>query len=143
MVEYKFQCLCGETAGTFDSDNAKAKLICHCSDCRAVNSGGVAVKAFPFAPDDVHMTKSEHLKEYKLKDTVTKYFCGNCGTKLYNSNRFGLLVIQSEIIQDPGDDLKPEIHVCYAERVCDIRDDLPKFLDFPEAFGGTGKTAEE
>jgi hypothetical protein len=37
------------------------------------------------------------------------------------------------------DALKPTFHCWYKERVLNISDDLPKFSDTPEVFGGTGK----
>ena len=40
------------------------------------------------------------------------------------------------------DSVQPTAHVHYRERVLDIADDLPKFSDVPEAFGGTGKRVE-
>jgi hypothetical protein len=34
---------------------------------------------------------------------------------------------------------KPGVHVNYAETVLPMRDDLPKFKDFPKEFGGSGE----
>jgi hypothetical protein len=31
------------------------------------------------------------------------------------------------------------MHAYYKDRLVDMTDDLPKFADFPEAFGGSGK----
>jgi hypothetical protein len=31
------------------------------------------------------------------------------------------------------------MHLQWAERVLDVKDDLPKYLDFPERFGGSGR----
>ena len=35
--------------------------------------------------------------------------------------------------------LEPQLHIFYGERVMDVADDLPKFKDLPEPFGGTGE----
>lgn len=42
-------------------------------------------------------------------------------------------------------DLKfdPHLHVYYSETVLPMKDGLPKFKDFPEAFGGTGEMMPE
>jgi len=42
----------------------------------------------------------------------------------------------------PELDFKPSIHMNYAETVLPIDDELPKFLNLPAEFGGTGEKVE-
>jgi hypothetical protein len=43
----------------------------------------------------------------------------------------------------PGLAFTPGVHVHYAETVLPMKDGLPKFRDFPEAFGGSGEMVAE
>lgn len=38
---------------------------------------------------------------------------------------------------------KPGLHVYYSEKTPQIKDGLPKFKDFPTAFGGSGEEVPE
>jgi len=38
---------------------------------------------------------------------------------------------------------QPTLHVHYGEKVLAVRDGLPKFKDFPDAFGGSNETMAE
>ena len=38
---------------------------------------------------------------------------------------------------------QPGLHINYAETVLPMKDDLPKFKDFPAEFGGSGDTVPE
>jgi hypothetical protein len=37
---------------------------------------------------------------------------------------------------------KPSMHVQWQDHVLELRDDLPKFLDYPKELGGTGSVLE-
>lgn len=43
----------------------------------------------------------------------------------------------------PGLKFSPGVHVNYAETVLPMRDGLPKFKDFPAAFGGSDEQIKE
>ncbi len=38
---------------------------------------------------------------------------------------------------------EPTLHIFYSERVMDIRDELPKYADMPEEYGGSGELIEQ
>jgi hypothetical protein len=52
-----------------------------------------------------------------------------------------MIDIHSETLK--GYDFQPGLHVNYQESVLPIRDGLPKFKDFPDAFGGSNETMAE
>ena len=43
----------------------------------------------------------------------------------------------------PALDFKPGLHINYAETVLPMKDGLPKFKDFPGAFGGSDEQVPE
>jgi hypothetical protein len=43
----------------------------------------------------------------------------------------------------PTLDFQPGLHINYAETVLPMKDGLPKFKDFPEAFGGSNEMIAE
>ena len=43
----------------------------------------------------------------------------------------------------PGLDFQPGLHINYAETVLPMKDGLPKFADFPAAFGGSDQQVPE
>lgn len=66
---------------------------------------------------------------------------------MFNENKLGLRITSGQKLVNPDtkqvpDKYEPTAHVFYQERVCDIDDQLPKFLDLPESFGGSNKLWE-
>ena len=59
---------------------------------------------------------------------------------MINHPSMGLVDIFAATI--PELDFKPSIHMNYAETVLPIDDELPKYLNLPVEFGGTGERAE-
>ncbi len=71
--------------------------------------------------------------------------CEECKVKLYHTNKGGLDILadmefrRSYDLKDLPERVKPAMHCFYKDRLMDISDDLPKYADFPVAFGGSGK----
>eukprot|EP00163_Fabomonas_tropica_P023931 TRINITY_DN4145_c0_g1_i1.p1 TRINITY_DN4145_c0_g1~~TRINITY_DN4145_c0_g1_i1.p1 ORF type:complete len:149 (-),score=32.09 TRINITY_DN4145_c0_g1_i1:122-568(-) len=145
-----FTCACGDLTVKF-GDAPKASGICHCKECRDV-TGSDLVRFVAFAPDDVSFEGNK--TEFAMPGVkMTRTSCPKCGELVANTNKFGLQVLGVQAARRMGDhqnlsdDIKeawaPKFHLWYQERLVNVKDDLPKFLDFPEAFGGTGKMFEE
>jgi hypothetical protein len=81
--------------------------------------------------------------ECKTRETRTDFSCNKCGKWFFNTNKFGLKATSAMNFagadQKPKDRFKPNLHIMYGERVIDVDDALPKFMDFPAAFGGSDK----
>jgi len=64
---------------------------------------------------------------------LRRYWCSDCGAPLYDTNRFGFLVFSQALLgKSLGDTavskLAPDKHIFYADRVVDVADALPKFM---------------
>ena len=63
---------------------------------------------------------------------------------LYHTDKLDFHVVMSTEYQrchngELPEAFKPKMHAYYKERVIQVVDDLPKFEDLPESFGGSGK----
>ncbi|BEI86582.1 hypothetical protein CcaverHIS002_0608690 [Cutaneotrichosporon cavernicola] len=67
--------------------NAKpdAVHVCHCTDCRQF-TGAIAAFLLPVSRDKVTITgyPSGYANKSDAGVTVKRYFCGNCGSSLYD-----------------------------------------------------------
>lgn len=65
---------------------------------------------------------------------LTKTFCIECGDVMFGTNRFGMRVVPNAIVARAtggtlDTNLAPVMHLFYRQRVVDVADALPKFLD--------------
>ena len=65
---------------------------------------------------------------------MQKFFCLNCGETLFGTNRLGMAVIGTPLIERAfGAQLPaefwPTFHLFYAQRVLEVEDALPKYLE--------------
>ena len=126
-------CKCGETEITFSGD-PKFCGYCHCSDCRSAGCSAVH-QGLAYPADNVNLSKGT-LIECKQRETRTDYSCSKCGQTMFNSNKFGLKCLSAYNFWDAATNavpakFAPQLHICYAERVFDVEDGLPKYMDFP------------
>ena len=141
MTTYKGACFCGavkiEVTG-----NPEGMGYCHCRSCRSWSAG--PVNAFTlWKPEAVKVTAgAEYIAMFQKTPLSERKYCAKCGGHIMaNHPPFGLVDVYAATIPDFKFD--PHLHVYYSETVLPIRDSLPKFADFPEAFGGTGKQIPE
>jgi hypothetical protein len=136
------KCDCGAIEVEFPADPF-GDFYCHCKSCRMLNSSS-ACQLRPYPKDTAKVTKgADKLKKFDCTDkTMSRFFCGDCGMKVYHTNASGLNIINVaavSICDEAGQaPMKPGAHLYYADRVADFADDLPKFKNFPESFGGDG-----
>ncbi len=80
------QCLCGAVKYTISSAPVRMGQ-CHCDDCRRTSGTGHASNAF-FNKKKVHIDgETSHYDS--ITDTgsvVTRYFCPQCGSRLFGTN---------------------------------------------------------
>ena len=138
---YKGSCFCGtvqiELSGEPDDMG-----YCHCTSCRSWS--GAPVHAWTvWRASAVKVTAGEeHIGIFhKTPDSMShRQFCTKCGGHLMNSHpMIGIVDVLAGII--PALKFVPTMHVNYAESVCLMNDELPKYKDFPskfKEFGGTG-----
>ncbi len=112
MTKITGSCLCGEISYEGDAD-IKMVINCHCSDCQSVT--GSVHGTMLFVEED-KITVSGSPSEFKhgadSGNTLTKVFCGKCGSQLMGRNtaRAGVIglragpIDQKELIT-PGMDI--------------------------------------
>lgn len=137
-VNYKVQCDCG-AIHLFISGAPIFSAFCHCQECRDLYkmpvSGVVA-----WSRDDVEVVKGRaSLAEYKDPEKKSsRFFCQSCGTTLYANSHLKLSLLSQGVIRqsyfnEMPNELMPDRHIFYADRVLDVNDKLSKYL------GGEGE----
>lgn len=148
-------CACG--AVQWETKGAPLFCVyCHCSFCRADHGVDMNHQA-GFLATAVKFTKGEDnvIKfQYPGEKSPVRCSCKTCGSKVHNiimgGNGYGFPVAcfcsgpaiagQGKVVPEV---LKATLHVNYASRLTDVSDSLPKFLDFPAPFGGSGALHQE
>lgn len=140
-MTYKGECFYGavkiETAG-----EPEGMGYCHCSSCRSWSGG--PVNAFTlWKPESVKVSSGgEHVATYNKTPVSDRKYCSKCGGHLMtNHPTLGVVDVFSATL--PTLAFKPGLHINYAETVLPMKDGLPKFKDFPAAFGGSDEHVPE
>ena len=115
---------------------------CHCRSCRSWSGG--PVNAFTlWKPDDVRVTTgAEHVAVYNKTPVSDRTYCTRCGGHLMTTHP-GLGVVDVFAATLPSLPFQAGLHINYAETVLPMKDGLPKFKDFPGAFGGSDEQVPE
>lgn len=128
-------CLCGAVSFQGDCD-IKAMGNCHCTDCRTVT--GAAYATLVIVPEsDVKVTGE--LREYShtsdAGSTMTKQFCGTCGSQMFskNSSREGMIAIRAGAV-DQKAVVQPAFNVYCSSAMpsTPMNPDIPAFQKMPE-----------
>lgn len=111
-------CMCGEIQ--FDTTAAPAFAAnCHCIDCRQATGAAYATISF-VSTDQVTVTGTPKRFEHSADsgNTLTKHFCGNCGSTLFTSNsaRDGMLGIMAGVVKNI-EDVKPQLNVFVSSKI--------------------------
>jgi hypothetical protein len=140
-MTYRGECFCGavkiETTG-----EPEGMGYCHCRSCRSWSGG--PVNAFTlWKPESVRIASgAEHVATYNKTPISDRKYCNKCGGHLMaNHPTLGVVDVFSATL--PTLAFKPGLHINYAETVLPMKDGLPKFKDFPGAFGGSDEHVPE
>jgi hypothetical protein len=134
-------CFCGAVSLEVSGD-PEGMGYCHCSSCRSWSGG--PVNAFSlWKPETVTITDGEDfIATFQKTEVSERKYCSKCGGHLMtNHPTLGVVDVFSATL--PTLDFQPGLHINYAETVLPMKDGLPKFKDFPEAFGGSGEMLAE
>ncbi len=134
-------CFCGAVSLEVSGD-PEGMGYCHCQSCRSWSGG--PVNAFSlWKPETVTITKGgEHIATFQKTEVSERKYCAKCGGHLMtNHPTLGVVDVFSATL--PTLAFAPGLHINYAETVLPMKDGLPKFKDFPEAFGGSGELVAE
>lgn len=118
MSHLNGSCMCGDIQ--FDTSAAPAFAAnCHCKDCRQAT--GAAYATINFVSTD-HISLKGTPKQFAHKadsgNTLTKHFCGNCGSTLFTSNsaREGMMGIMAGVVNNI-EDVKPQFNVFVSSKI--------------------------
>jgi hypothetical protein len=134
-------CFCGAVEVEVSGDPA-GMGYCHCRSCRSWSGGPVnAFSLWP--PAQVKITKGEaNVGTFNATEVSYRKFCTKCGGHIMTDHPpLGVIDVFTATI--PTLDFQPGLHVNYQETVLPMKDGLPKFKDFPAAFGGSDETIAE
>lgn len=140
-MAYQGECFCGAVKIEATGE-PEGMGFCHCQSCRSWSGG--PVNAFTlWQPDKVRVTAgADQIGTYNKTPVSDRKYCIKCGGHLM-TNHPGLGVIDVFSATLPTLAFKPGLHVNYAETVLPMKDGLPKFKDFPAAFGGSDEQIAE
>jgi hypothetical protein len=89
-----------------------------------------------WTPDSFAVSKGkESLREFKVPGKeMRRCWCQQCGSMLYNTNRYDFRVVPQALLRKANDgelpsDFASDKHLYYADRIVNVEDDLPKYLD--------------
>jgi len=105
MPGFTGSCLCGDITYEVSSDPVNM-WNCHCDACRKITGASFATNVF-VKEADVRITKGTPSTFENAADsgnTMTRCFCPQCGSPLFNKNsgRLGILVVRAGSIDDAG-----------------------------------------
>ncbi|MET4681800.1 GFA family protein [Stenotrophomonas rhizophila] len=131
-MSLRFTCLCGKVSVELHGAPA-ARANCHCSTCRSFY-GTSLLSATAWEAAAVRVEDGVALTFQHPGKQVAKTFCGVCGDILFGTNRLGMRVVPNALVARATDGqldaaLAPTMHLFYRQRVVDVSDDLPKYLD--------------
>ncbi len=140
-MPYRGECFCGEVK-IEASGEPEGMGFCHCQSCRSWSGG--PVNGFTlWKPENVQVTAgSQCLAGFNKTPGSRRQYCAKCGGHLMTDHP-GLGVVDIFSATLPTLDFVPALHINYAETVLPMRDGLPKYRDFPSAFGGSDERIAE
>jgi hypothetical protein len=146
-LTHQGRCRCGAVAFEVEG-NAYFSVICHCLICRQCTSSplsfvvGVPKNAFRFVQGE------DNCRRYRASPILDVVFCSLCGGHLFQENLTMPFYSTFATVYDGNRSknpiashdpwFRPTMHVNYENRVFDMKDDLPKYMEFPLIIGGSG-----
>ncbi|KVO37910.1 aldehyde-activating protein [Burkholderia ubonensis] len=137
--ERSVRCLCGAVTVTLQGEPA-ARANCHCQTCRDFY-GTSMLLATAWGSGQLAVTGANATFAHPAK-AMSRTFCASCGEIVFGTNRLGMRVVPNSLNARAHDgqlpdELQPTMHLFYRQRVIDVVDPLPKYLD-----GWDGPTLE-
>lgn len=140
-MAYEGECFCGTVTIEVEGE-PEGMGYCHCRSCRSWSGG--PVNGFTlWHPEKVRVTGgADSVATFNKTPGSTRTFCSKCGGHLMTDHP-GLGVVDVFSATLPTLAFAPALHINYAETVLPMKDGLPKFKDFPGAFGGSDEQIAE
>jgi hypothetical protein len=111
------------------------QFFCHCGDCRLVHGAAYTLEAMYRARD---VEAAGETATFTLKRTP-RVFCAKCGVRLYAD-------LPASKLRGVNGTLLPvfkaDMHINCESALAPVRDELPKYVTMPAAFGGDDLLSE-
>ncbi|KAF1004560.1 MAG: hypothetical protein GAK28_03937 [Luteibacter sp.] len=129
---FRTTCLCGKVSIELHGEPS-ARANCHCSSCRDFY-GVPLFSATAWQADNVRIDSGATRSFKHPEKDMTKTFCENCGEVVFGTNRLGMRVVPNAMVARATDGSiqehwAPTMHLFYRQRLTDIQDNLPKYLE--------------
>jgi len=141
-------CACGTIELQIRGPSLPAHAFCHCIECRMWHSAPFAA-SIPFQKGAISVQRGrEFLAKMNFSPRLDRYFCGKCGTRLWNGSESAPVELTFPVLRSTPSlaaEFVPVMHLFYSERLSrtHVRDALPKFANRPLEYGGTGDRIQE
>jgi hypothetical protein len=137
FMQVRGKCGCG--AVTFEvNGEPRVQLYCHCRSCQIAHAAPVVEAALFKASDVTFAGETTKVRVTARAHASVRFVCAKCGTKVLNEPNPKLRAMLPALCET-RDWFNPSMHIHFAERVLEPRDDLPKYLDLPAPMGGSGR----
>ena len=134
------KCACGGVR--FEANGEpRVQLYCHCRSCQIAHAAPLVAGALFRASDVTFSGETTRVTVTGREGATVRFACAKCGTKVFNEPNAKLRLILPALC-DSREWFAPTMHIHAQDRVLDVRDDLPKYLDLPSPMGGSGKMIE-
>ena len=136
------KCYCGAVKVTVSGPPVAAGY-CHCLECRKWHSA--PINAFAIWPADQVTLEGDTMASAVSEDSA-RVSCRQCGGCVANRKpTMDIIGVYPMTLAGPANTFhfEPAFHIFYEERVMNVNDGLPKYVDLPEMFGGSGRTVHE
>lgn len=126
MEDYHGHCYCNKIEFTVKRDTIPSiSVYCHCDSCRRAHSAPMYHVIY-IPKEDFLITKgTEYVSVYtKTINRVTRNFCSNCGSRIYNVDSDGVgffpNLLDEEIQKNLPEKFKSTLHHLTAEAVLNV-----------------------
>ncbi len=139
-------CFCGRVVIRVEGPPLQTGY-CHCRSCQNVHGapfitwGAWRAKAMTIETTDDAAAEFNRTGDPSCS---TRIFCKVCGARVANRRlHTKTAVVYGSTLAGSGIAFEPKMHIHYRDHVVALADGLPKYLDTPEAWGGSDEKAAE
>ncbi|MBB3226110.1 hypothetical protein FHW69_000700 [Luteibacter sp. Sphag1AF] len=125
-------CFCGAVRIELTGEPV-ARANCHCGSCRDFY-GTSMLSATAWPEQQVNVTEGATTRFPHPTKQLAQTFCVACGETVFGENRLNMRIVPNSLLARSTDgvlaaDMQPTMHLYYRNRIIDVVDDLPKYLD--------------
>ena len=131
------KCPCGKVTFEVNGDPV-VQLYCHCRSCQTAHAAPVVAATLFRAESVTYSGDVQRVTVTEGENAPARLTCTSCGTRVIVEPKAPVRTIFPALCTSSGW-FKPQMHVQWQDHTVEVQDDLPKFLDWPKEFGGTGE----